>query len=207
MKTMNNLKTFEYFWSDNPSPEELEDEIKKRAYYETHDDFVKKLHDKIEKMKQPLNGYYFKCDNDGYYSWYNDIYTIYATPYQHKNELVITTSHIDSDNYVDKIKIELPKLTSNSNVDKVFKEYKEKINNITKNLDRREFIIEKLQEIKIVLNFPIILNDRKFKSLEVKDYKLNGINFSKIKTSKLLKIYDEIEKEHPEVLFANKFNL
>jgi hypothetical protein len=200
---MKHLKQFEGFFDD-------ELDIEKRAYYETHDDFIKKLHNKIEKIKQPINGYYFKSDQDGYYSWENDSYSIYATPYQYENKLVITTVYINDESdssYVDKIKIELPKLTSNSSVDKVFKEYKELIHKVTKILDKREIIIKKLQDIEIVLNFPIILNDRKFKSLEVKEYKLNGIYFSNIKTSKLFKIYDEIEKEHPEVLFTHKFNL
>ena len=207
---MKKLKTFEYFWNDNPSTEELKKEIERRAYYETHDDFVEKLYDKIENIKTPINNFHFDKDNDGYYSWDNNIYSIYATPYQYGNELVITTTYIpdESDSkYTDKIKIELPKLTSQSSVDKIFKEYKETINNITKDLDRREIVIEKLQEIKTVLNFPIILNGREFKSIEVKGYKLNGIYFSKIKTSKLLKIYDKIEKEYPEVLSANKYNL
>jgi len=168
----------------------------KRFNESVHEDYVEILQDKIKNDKKIINRFEFYFDNmSNTFEWDSDNITIFATPYWEENlNLPIDILIDDTDR---NIVFELKELTSQKDVDNTINYYYEIIDSLTLKLN-------KISELNSVI--PIILNKLsiiKFDNIIIKSID----DIKKYDIDELVKLYNYLYKQYPEIFLAKNFNI
>lgn len=171
----------------------------------THDELVEILHNIIEKDNKTINGFEFGIDQQsGAFEWTSEDYYMCATPYWDGDMyLPINIMNKDGDDiYQNQFK--LPELKNTTNANSVIKKYYIRIDELTKDLNKKS---EVKKDLEIILkNIDTIYLDGYF-YIHSDDYTDVFEKIDKLSDGDIIKISNIINKKYSDILLANKYNL
>jgi hypothetical protein len=170
----------------------------------THNELVDILQDIIEKDNKTINGFEFGVEQSGAFEWNSKDYYMYATPYWDGNMyLAINIMNKDGDDiYQNQIK--LPELKNTTNVSSVIKNYYIRIDEVTKDLNKKA---ELKKYLKIILKSIETIRIEGYFYVHSDDYTDVFEKIDKLSDSDIINISNIINKKYSDILSANKFNL
>ncbi len=171
---------------------------------DSHAEFVKILQDIIEKDNKTINGFEFGIEMSGAFEWSSKDYYMYATPYWDGNMyLPINIMNKDGDEiYQNQFK--LPELKDTTNVNSVIKKYYMRIDEVTKNLNKKA---ELKKDLKIILKSIETIRIDGYFYIHRDDHTDVFEKIDKLSDNDIIKIKNIINNKYSDILSANKFNL